>query len=228
MTYNLYYADNNNLMNKAVGGWGGSVGRNTRGDIDKKGWMQAGRWVSTPTADLNLIVGSDNQIYGASPCNCTDSSPLGGNSLDQAECKRRCDFAWDPPTLDMRGGIDIGTSKPGPSPERPCPREYEPVCGSDGKTYSNACVARNANQMNVTKGACNSKNEPPVCTMEYDPVCGSDGKTYGNPCMARSMLGGAARFTKGECKKEKFSLMGAVRPSCYFPGGAVSDVGVGV
>ena len=40
MTYNLYYADNNTLMNKAVGGWGGSVGRNTRGDIDKKGWMQ--------------------------------------------------------------------------------------------------------------------------------------------------------------------------------------------
>lgn len=186
--YNLYYADNNTLMNKSVGGWGGSVGSKTRGDIDKKGWAQAGRWVSTPTADLNLIRGSNGQIYGASPCRCQDTSPLGGNSLYQARCDRRCDFAWDPPPLKM------------PSPN--CTREYDPVCGRNMKTYGNACVARNAGQTDFTKGPCLPGRRPgQVCTMEYDPVCGKNGKTYGNACVARNA--GQTNFTRGRCEDKK-------------------------
>jgi hypothetical protein len=78
--YKLTYAENNNLVKKNVGGWGGTVGSNTRGDFDKKGWTQAGGLVITPT----------DQLMGpVSACNC-GGFPLGGMGLEQAANVSRC------------------------------------------------------------------------------------------------------------------------------------------
>lgn len=78
--YKLTYAENNNLVKKNVGGWGGTVGSNTRGDFDKKGWTQAGGLVITPT----------DQLMGpVSACNC-GGVPLGGMGLEQAANVSRC------------------------------------------------------------------------------------------------------------------------------------------
>ncbi|XP_062602792.1 serine protease inhibitor dipetalogastin-like [Saccostrea cucullata] len=70
-----------------------------------------------------------------------------------------------------------------------CIQVYNPVCGINGRTYSNSGCAGCAGVSVQCMGECpcRSPGNPGncACPFIYDPVCGFNGRTYSNSCTAR-------------------------------------------
>ncbi|KAJ3094139.1 hypothetical protein HDU97_008453, partial [Phlyctochytrium planicorne] len=151
------------------------------------------------TADFSPVCGSNGKTFSNTCQFEGEKCRLGLSSLtiaSQGECK---------------------TAKPDCSKFEVCTADFSPVCGSNGKTYSNTCqfegekcrlglsglTIASQGECKSTKPDC-SKFE--VCTADFSPVCGSNGKTYSNTCQfegekCRLGLSNLSIASQGECKK---------------------------
>lgn len=97
------------------------------------------------------------------------------------------------------------------NPEMMCMTIYDPVCGCNGITYSNSCVAINYGGVtSFTTGECGNSNSclnisqidsTIFCPTVVEPVCGCDSVTYNNNCEAQ-YYAGVTSWTIGPCQNQ--------------------------
>ncbi|XP_045774399.1 serine protease inhibitor dipetalogastin-like [Maniola jurtina] len=155
------------------------------------------------------------------PCVCTrEMKPVCGSdgTTYNNMCLLKCQQQYLPSLQLESTGRCRGVRETGNEESCICTLEYDPVCGSDGRTYPNKCAMDCDPEKRGTvellhEGECRSKREvaaEPICFCPYNylPVCGTDGETYSNECSLKCK-GDVEVAYRGACR--------AKRESCFCP-----------
>ncbi|XP_075972512.1 serine protease inhibitor dipetalogastin-like [Anticarsia gemmatalis] len=145
-----------------------------------------------------LVLAACVQPYGVwadSAAAAAAAAASGGNGGGAAAAAAAAASSSDGNGAAAAAAAAAASSSPAPPPPRAhipcnCNYIYEPVCGNDGRTYSNECVLKCISASNVanhlpavlikSRGECPRK--PCSCPKILKQVCGSDGYTYANEC----------------------------------------------
>ncbi|PFH37975.1 Kazal-type serine protease inhibitor domain-containing protein [Besnoitia besnoiti] len=146
-----------------------------------------------------------------SSCQCKLARPGAVCGIDGKTYENRCLLRCSKTRLDYTGPCvndeNVTSSQPSlktesiPERECACPYNLDPVCGQDGRTYSNKCLMRCSGVRWKHDGECSNEQKACGCPKKYDPVCGRDGNTYENNCLMRCAK--VSLKHRGPCEEQK-------------------------
>lgn len=140
------------------------------------------------TQEFSPVCGSDNKTYGNKcmlKCKQRTRSNLKLKHIGQ--CGNELTVSEEVLEMGSPSGLSIQCA---------CPFNYQPLCGSDGHTYSNQCELKchkkfNKQLRSLYPGACKDTiqtlpaEDCYFCDFSYSPICGSDDNTYSNMCLLK-------------------------------------------
>ncbi|MEM8585222.1 MAG: Kazal-type serine protease inhibitor, partial [Bacteroidota bacterium] len=140
---------------------------------------------NTCTTNYEPVCGFNNQTYQ----NACEAEAAGVVVYNPGVCPPNDFSCYDPNLIVVSAGTSVNLNTG--IIELNCPSAATPVCGCDGITYPNACVAEASGVRSYTTGSCDAvcidyeliDPEAP-CDDYYEPVCGCNDETYINACYA--------------------------------------------